>query len=74
MEGNVIENGNFMKREIGGLPLGWDIVYPNRGLAPKLKLEKGVTATYLWVKEMAGANVTDLSGIPWPFLRTRHIG
>ena len=42
MEGNLIGNGNFMKGEIGGLPLGWDVVCPNKVLAPEFRLVKGM--------------------------------
>jgi len=38
---NLIGNGDFQKGKIGHLPDGWDLVTPNKVLAPHFELKKG---------------------------------
>lgn len=39
--GNLVDNGDFAKGEIGQLPTGWTISAPNPALAPRYQLMKG---------------------------------
>src|SRR5437868_1145170 len=38
---NLVRNGDFHNGEMGQLPDGWDIITPNKVLAPRFELRKG---------------------------------